>query len=50
MKIKEVINMPIIRYNKISNCTKIDNYLFQDKNLSLKAKGLLSLILSLNDS
>ena len=42
--------MPIIRNSKISNYTKIDNYLFQDKKLSLKAKGLLSLILSLNDN
>lgn len=42
--------MPIIRNEKIRNYTKIDNYLFQDKNLSLKAKGLLSLILSLNDN
>lgn len=42
--------MPIIRTEKISNYTVMSNYHFQDKRLSLKAKGLLSLVLSLNDN
>jgi hypothetical protein len=42
--------MPIKRSEKIKDYTKIDNYLFKDKHLSLKAKGLLSLILSLSDN
>ena len=40
----------IFRINKITNYTKIDNRYLEDKNLSLKAKGLLTLLLSLHDS
>ena len=40
----------IFRTNKITNYTKIDNRYLEDKNLSLKAKGLLTLMLSLPDS
>jgi len=40
----------IYRTNKITNYTKIDNKYLEDKNISLKAKGLLTLILSLPDS
>lgn len=35
------------REEKIFNYTKMSNYHLKDKNLSLKAKGLLSVILSL---
>ena len=37
----------IIRTEKITNYTKIDNNYLEDKNISLKAKGLLTLMLSL---
>ena len=37
----------IFRTNKITNYTKIDNRYLEDKNISLKAKGLLSFMLSL---
>ena len=40
----------IIRTEKIKNYTKIDNNYLEDKNISLKAKGLLTLMLSLPDS
>ena len=40
----------IIRTNKITNYTKIDNKYLEDKDISLKAKGLLTLMLSLPDS
>lgn len=40
----------VIRVNKTSNYTVMSNYHFKDKNLSLKGKGLLSLMLSLPDS
>lgn len=40
----------IIRTEKIKNYTKIDNKYLEDKNISLKAKGLLTLMLSLPDS
>ena len=40
----------IFRTNKITNYTKIDNRYLEDKNISLKAKGLLTLMLSLPDS
>ena len=46
---KERIIM-IFRTNKITNYTKIDNRYLEDKNISLKAKGLLTLMLSLPDS
>ena len=34
---------------KLTNYTKIDNTYLEDKNISLKAKGLLTLMLSLPD-
>ena len=40
----------IFRTNKITNYTKIDNRYLEDKNISLKAKGLLTLMLSLPDN
>ena len=40
----------IVRVNKTSNYTVISNNVFKDQNLSLKAKGLLSTILSLPDN
>lgn len=40
----------IIRVNKTSNYTVISNNVFRDQSLSLKAKGLLTTILSLPDS
>lgn len=40
----------IFRTNKITNYTKIDNRYLENKNISLKAKGLLTLMLSLLDS
>lgn len=39
--------MAIFRINKNKNFTSMSNYHLQDKNLSLKAKGLLSVMLSL---
>lgn len=39
----------VIRTEKITNYTKIDNTYLEDKNISLKAKGLLTLMLSLPD-
>ena len=42
--------MSVIRVNKNANYTVMSNYHLRDKNLSLKAKGLLSLMLSLPDS
>lgn len=41
--------MPVIRVNKTKDYTVMANYHFRDKNLSLKAKGLLSMMLSLPD-
>lgn len=41
--------MPIIRVEKTSNYTVMANYHFREKGLSLKAKGLMSLMLSLPD-
>ena len=40
----------IFRTNKITNYTKIDNRYLEDKNISLKAKELLTLMLSLPDN
>ena len=40
----------IIRVLKNGNYTTMSNYHFKEKNMSLKAKGLLSLILSLPDN
>jgi len=41
--------MAVFRVEKNSNYTTMSNYHLQDKSLSLKAKGLLSQILSLPD-
>ena len=41
--------MAVIRVEKTKNYTPMSNYHLRDKNLSLKAKGLLSLMLSLPD-
>lgn len=42
--------MATIRVNKTKNYTIMSNYHFKEKNMSLKAKGLLSLMLSLPDN
>lgn len=42
--------MSIIRVEKTKNYTIISNYHFREKNMSLKAKGLLSLMLSLPEN
>jgi hypothetical protein len=42
--------MSIIRVHKTANFTVMSNYHFKEKNMSLKAKGLLSLMLSLPDN
>lgn len=42
--------MGVIRVNKTANYTVLSNYHFKEKEMSLKAKGLLSLMLSLPDS
>lgn len=41
--------MPIVRIEKNSDFTVINNFYLRDKSISLKAKGLLSIILSLPD-
>lgn len=41
--------MAVIRVNKTSDYTVMSNYHLKDRRLSLKAKGLLSLMLSLSD-
>lgn len=41
--------MSVIRINKTANYTVLSNYHFKEKRMSLKAKGLLSLMLSLPD-
>ena len=41
--------MAVVRINKTQNYTVMSNYHFQEKNMSLKAKGLLSFMLSLPD-
>ena len=41
--------MPVLRVNKTKNYTVMSNYHLKDNNLSLKAKGLLSIMLSLPD-
>ena len=41
--------MPKIRVEKKTNYTTIDNNIFKNKNLSLKARGLLVTMLSLPD-
>lgn len=42
--------MPVFRVEKNNNYTTMCNYHLKDKDLSLKAKGLLSIMLSLPDS
>lgn len=42
--------MSVIRVNKTENYSVISNLHFKEKNMSLKAKGLLSLMLSLPDN
>ncbi|MCD7918932.1 MAG: hypothetical protein LUG45_02455 [Clostridiales bacterium] len=42
--------MPVFRVEKNTNYTTMSNYHLQDKNLTLKAKGLLSLCLSLPET
>lgn len=42
--------MAILRVNKTQNYTVMSNYHFREKEMSLKAKGLLSLMLSLPDN
>lgn len=42
--------MAVIRVNKTKNYTVMSNHHFKNRELSLKAKGLLSLILSLPDT
>ena len=42
--------MAVIRVNKNKNYTIMSNYHFKDRNMSLKAKGLLSMMLSLPDN
>ncbi len=41
--------MAVFRINKTNDYTVLSNYHFKEKNMSLKAKGLLSLMLSLPD-
>lgn len=41
--------MSIVRVHKTANFTVMSNYHFKEKKMSLKAKGLLSLMLSLPD-
>lgn len=41
--------MAVIRVNKTSNFTVMSNFHLRDKRLSLKAKGLLSVMLSLSE-
>ena len=41
--------MAVLRKHKVSNYTVIDNNIFKNRDLSLKAKGLLCLMLSLPD-
>ena len=42
--------MAVVRINKTQNYTVMSNYHFQEKEMSLKAKGLLSLMFSLPDN
>lgn len=41
--------MTVIRVHKTANYTVMSNHHFKEKSMSLKAKGLLSLMLSLPD-
>jgi len=49
-KLKKGKIIMMFRINKITNYTKIDSRYLGEKNISLKAKGLLTLMLSLPDS
>lgn len=42
--------MSVIRVEKTKNYTVMSNYHFKEKEMTLKAKGLLSLMLSLPDN
>ena len=42
--------MPVFRVEKNSNYTTMCNYHLRDQGLSLKGKGLLSMLLSLPDT
>ena len=42
--------MTVFRVHKNENYTVLSNYHFKEKEMSLKAKGLLSLMLSLPDA
>lgn len=42
--------MPVFRVDKKSNYTRIGNYYIRDRNLSLRGKGMLTLLLSLPDN
>lgn len=44
-----MIKMSVFRINKTANYTVMSNHHFKEKKMSLKAKGLLSLMLSLPD-
>lgn len=46
----EVFILSVIRVEKTKNYTVMSNYHFKEKTMSLKAKGLLSLMLSLPDN
>ena len=39
--------MPVFRVDKQSNYTKVGNYFIRDPDLSLRGKGMLTLLLSL---
>lgn len=42
--------MAVLRKNKVSNYTVIDNNIFKNRNLSIKARGMLCTMLSLPDN
>ena len=42
--------MPVVRVNKTKDYTVMSNFHLRETNMSLKAKGLLSLMLSLPDN
>lgn len=46
---EEVLIMSVVRVHKDANFTVMSNYHFKEKKMSLKSKGLLSLMLSLPD-
>lgn len=47
---KEVFTLTVFRIEKTQNYSVMSNYHFKEKGMSLKSKGLLSLMLSLPDS